>query len=172
MSGSGGSSFPVQTTTSKFSKSDATKNEKSNVKIGSKILNDTLEISNKANIITNRVKDDFLLDESISKNYVTKIFNMAKKVINKSNLKTFFTKEYRITCEKEIFNENKEILIPDRIMFDKNQTATIMDYKTGEPRKSDLNQVEKYKLTLQKMGIDVDKALLVYVGSSIEVISV
>ena len=172
MSGSGGSSFPVQTTTSKFSKSDATKNEKSNVKIGSKILNDTLEISNKANIITNRVKDDFLLDESISKNYVTKIFNMAKKVINKSNLKTFFTKEYKIACEKEIFNENKEILIPDRIMFDKNQTATIMDYKTGEPRKSDLNQVEKYKLTLQKMGIDVDKALLVYVGSSIEVISV
>ena len=59
MSGSGGSSFPVQTTTSKFSKSDATKNEKSNVKIGSKILNDTLEISNNADIINNRVKNNF-----------------------------------------------------------------------------------------------------------------
>ena len=57
-------------------------------------------------------------------------------------------------------------------MFDKNQKATIIDYKTGEPRKSDLRQVEKYKLTLQKMGINVEKALLVYVGSSIEVISV
>ncbi len=120
----------------------------------------------------NRVKNDFLLDESISKNHVMKIFNMAKKVINKSDLKTFFTKDYEITCEKEIFNENKEILIPDRIMFYKNQKAIIMDYKTGEPRKSDLRQVEKYKLTLQKMGINVEKALLVYVGSSIEVISV
>ena len=101
-----------------------------------------------------------------------KIFNMAKKVINKRDLKNFFTRDYEIICEKEIFNENKEILIPDRIMFDNNQKATIIDYKTGEPRKSDLMQVGKYKFTLQKMGINVNKALLIYVGSSIEVISV
>mgnify|MGYP007000306082 CR=1 len=49
----------------------------------------------------NRVKNDFFLDESISKNHVMKIFNMAKKVINKSDLKPFFTKNYEITCEKE-----------------------------------------------------------------------
>ena len=118
-----------------------------------------------------RVKYDFSLDENINKNQVNKIFNMAKKVIDNSDLTKFFTKDYEIICEKEIFNENQEILIPDRIMLDKNQKATIIDYKTGEPRKSDLMQIREYKIALKKMNINVEKALLVYVGSSIEVIN-
>ena len=56
-------------------------------------------------------------------------------------------------------------------MLDKNQKATIIDYKTGEPRKSDLTQIREYKIALKKMNINVEKALLVYVGSSIEVIN-
>ena len=118
----------------------------------------------------NKVKIDFLMDEICDRDQVLKIIKMAKKVLNNKHLKRYFSNEYEVICEKEIFTPDNKILIPDRIVLGEGKKATLIDYKTGAPRKSDNDQVTLYASSLGNMGFDVEKILLVYVGSSIKIV--
>ena len=118
----------------------------------------------------NKVKIDFLMDEKCDRDQVLKIIKMAKKVLNNKHLKRYFSKEYEVICEKEIFTPDNKILIPDRIVLGEGKKATLIDYKTGAPRKSDNDQVTLYASSLGNMGFDVEKVLLVYVGSSVKIV--
>ena len=59
----------------------------------------------------------------------------------------YFTKKYRVMCEKEIITPSGEIVIPDRILISEKKTCIIIEYKTGEKRKEHALQVGKYKNT-------------------------
>ena len=75
-------------------------------------------------------------------------------------------------CEKEIYSQKKEIIVPDRIVVSKEKTHTIIDYKTGEKRASDATQIKKYEDALKKMGLETGKSILVYLRPLIEVVEV
>ena len=49
--------------------------------------------------------------------------------------------------------------------------VSILDYKTGNPKISDENQVKHYVSCLEKNSFKVREALLVYIGEKLSVIN-
>ena len=101
---------------------------------------------------------------TINKETKNQILSISKKIITSPSIKKHFSSELRVLCEKEIFSNDGGIFKPDRIVFDKNQVATIIDYKTGQKSRKDVLQIENYKKLLQKMGFKVRETVLVYVN--------
>jgi len=97
---------------------------------------------------------------------------LVKRTIESTSISSYFTKEFEVICEKEIFTKNKEIIVPDRVVVSPTNQHIIMEYKTGEKRDKDIFQIKKYANTLSNMGLNVKNSMLVYVGDSIEVIDV
>jgi CRISPR/Cas system-associated exonuclease Cas4 (RecB family) len=114
----------------------------------------------------------FLETENYKKNVLKEVIVLVKRTIENIAISSYFTKEFEVICEKEIFTKNKEIIVPDRVVISTNNKYTIMEYKTGEKRDKDIIQIKKYANTLTNMGLNVENNILVYVGDSIEVIEV
>jgi len=107
---------------------------------------------------------------ALNKKSLDEIIDLAKSILSNKTLNQYFTKKYRVMCEKEIITPSGEILIPDRVLISEKKTCIIIEYKTGEKRKEHALQVGKYKNTLVDMGLNVEKSFLVYVYPIIEVI--
>jgi len=114
----------------------------------------------------------FVKNNNINRKEQQEIIELAKKVVAHKNLEEYFSKKYDVICEKEIINEKKEIIVPDRIVISKKQKHTIIDYKTGEKRPSDVAQIKKYEDALKNMGLKTGRPILVYVRPLIEVVEV
>ena len=112
----------------------------------------------------------FLKTKNVKKSVLTEIIELAQKTVKNQKLAGYFTKKYKAICEKEIFTKEKEVVIPDRIVVSDIENYTIIEYKTGEKRKEHLLQLSKYAKTLRDMGLNVEKSILVYVTTSIEVV--
>tara|TARA_B100000767_G_scaffold76495_1_gene73100 strand:+ start:21074 stop:24160 length:3087 start_codon:yes stop_codon:yes gene_type:complete len=112
----------------------------------------------------------FLEMENNKKLVLKEIIILVKRTIEKTALSSYFTKEFEVICEKEIFTKNKEVMVPDRIVVSPSNKHTIIEYKTGEKREEHMLQIKKYANTLSDMGLNVENSILVYVGHSIEVI--
>ena len=108
--------------------------------------------------------------KNVSMEVLDKIIFLANKTINHKILFEYFTKKYSVICEKEIFTNKKEIIVPDRIAVSQNLIYTIIEFKTGKKRKEDILQIKKYSNTLLDMGLNVEKSILVYILPSLEVI--
>ncbi len=63
--------------------------------------------------------------------------------------------------EREIIVSESERIRPDRVIVSQNSTRVI-DYKTGLPRKRDVNQIQEYAQALMDMGHEKCKAYLIY----------
>jgi len=107
---------------------------------------------------------------ALNKKSLNEIIDLAKSILSNKTLSQYFTKKYRVMCEKEIITPSGEILIPDRILISEKKTCIIIEYKTGKKRKEHALQVGKYKNTLVDMGLNVEKSFLVYVYPFLEVI--
>ena len=113
----------------------------------------------------NREKTNLDLNQAINKEIKNQILSISKKIVTSPSIKKYFSPEFRVLCEKEIFSSDGQIFKPDRIVFDKNQYATIIDYKTGQKSRKDVLQIEKYKKLLKKMGYKVRETVLVYINN-------
>ena len=112
----------------------------------------------------------FFERENHKKLALKEIISLAKRTIDDPFLSRYFTKEFEVICEKEIFTKNKEILVPDRVVVSLNEQHTIIEYKTGEKRDEHVLQIKRYADMLMDMGLNVEKRILVYVGDFIEVV--
>lgn len=63
----------------------------------------------------------------------------------------WFAEDNTIKNEITILSEEGKTLRPDRVIINKN-TATIIDYKFGEPETQHITQMKSYKNIIQKMG--------------------
>ncbi len=95
-----------------------------------------------------------------------------QKMIKHPKLEKYFRRGNRVFTEREILNEQKEILIPDRINFLDTNRVVIIDYKTGTPEQKHRLQIENYAAVLQKMNYIVDKKILIYINKDISIIEV
>lgn len=75
-------------------------------------------------------------------------------------LDIFFNKSNTVFAEKEIYFDGNFIR-PDRVAVN-GDTAYIIDYKTGEPDKAHLLQVNKYANALIQMGYKVESKYILY----------
>lgn len=90
--------------------------------------------------------------------------DFIKTVLENPLLKPYFGKDYHIKSETVIRDGEGKTHIPDRVAI-KDDTAVVIDYKTGAPHKSHAEQVHQYMSLLQQMGLNCKQGFLVYIGS-------
>ena len=117
----------------------------------------------------NDVIAHYLTTGLIQNDNVKQIEKMVSNVINHSQLKPYFTQNITVYNEREILTDDKEIIIPDRLVIDENNDAIIIDYKTGKSDKKYHFQLEKYAETINQLGFFVKKKILVYISDKIEI---
>lgn len=79
----------------------------------------------------------------------------------------FFRPGIKIKNEKTIISQNGVILRPDRMVFDEKKVS-ILDYKTGHQKSSDLAQIDSYGEVLVAMGYTVEHKVLIYIQDQIK----
>ncbi len=102
----------------------------------------------------------------------SEIEKSIKQIVNHNQLKEYFSEEISVFNEREIVTIDGQLIIPDRLVFNKENEAIIIDYKTGKPSKSYYQQLLKYEQVLKSMNFKVDKKLLIYINEEIDVVEV
>ena len=97
------------------------------------------------------------------------IRNLILNIVCHPSLKAYFEPGLLIINEREILTESGQVVIPDRLVIEK-QKVTVIDYKTGKPSKNHQLQINNYALVLQKMSFQVLEKILVYIDEEITVI--
>ncbi|MCF6297041.1 MAG: UvrD-helicase domain-containing protein [Flavobacteriaceae bacterium] len=108
----------------------------------------------------------------IEKKEQNEIENLISEIVNHKELKPYFQLNKTIFNEREIITHDKQILIPDRLVFDDENNVTIIDYKTGNPEEKHHQQIENYANTLLKMNFQVLEKILVYIDTKINIVKV
>ena len=103
----------------------------------------------------------------IKKNKQEYIEELIYKIVNHKELITYYKAGKIIFTEREIITNDKQILIPDRLVFDKDNNVTIIDYKTGKPENKHHQQIESYGEVLKNMNFTVLEKILVYIDDEI-----
>ncbi|MFZ2283705.1 MAG: UvrD-helicase domain-containing protein [Lutibacter sp.] len=91
---------------------------------------------------------------------------ILKQVISHPELSGYFDQNNLVFTEREILTLDKQILIPDRLIFNENK-VTVIDYKTGKPDEKHRHQINTYALALENLNYCVEKKLLVYITDEI-----
>ncbi len=86
----------------------------------------------------------------------------AKLLFENELLTPLFTSHETILIEKDIITPNG-VVRPDRMNLHADNSITLLDYKTGEPRESHKIQMKGYTEAVQAMGYSIRNAYLVYV---------
>ena len=96
-----------------------------------------------------------------------KIKKLLFEVVNHPKLKSYFSEDVIIYNEREIVSKENHIIIPDRLVFNSENEAIIIDYKTGKPSKDYQQQLISYEDVLKSMQLKVIKKILIYINEEI-----
>jgi len=92
------------------------------------------------------------------------------KIVNHEELISFFDADAKVFNEQDIIKKATKTIKPDRVVI-KDNLAYLLDYKTGEKHNKHKAQLEEYELALQQMKYTVAKKALIYIGDSIEIVT-
>jgi hypothetical protein len=118
-----------------------------------------------------RIVVQFIAKGLVQKSDASEIEKLLSDLVSHIKLKPHFEADKIIFTEREIITKERQILIPDRLIF-KGQKVAIVDYKTGKPDKKHVLQIENYAHVLKEMNFEVSQKLLVYLDKKIEIIEV
>ena len=124
-----------------------------------------IESKNQIEIVT----DEFFNRGLISNSDKNKLIKMIKSIFNNKKLSHFFEGKENVYNEREIYLSNNSVIKPDRIIFHGKKEVSILDYKTGKPKKSDEIQVMTYVSELKKSSYQVKEAKLLYMGEKLKI---
>ena len=93
-----------------------------------------------------------------------------QNIVNHSELKEYFEPDAKVFNEQNIIKKATKNSKPDRVVI-KDNVAYLLDYKTGEKHNKHKAQLEEYKMALQEMNYTVAKKALIYIGESIEIVT-
>jgi len=124
------------------------------------LLHDTMALikfSEDMEAVLSDLKDQ-LVDEPL---IYSEIKNRVVRIVAHPGLNHLFQASEKIFNERDIITPDR-ILRPDRVNVHQNNTATVVDYKTGIEKESYEFQINSYAMALQDMGYNVKEKLLVY----------
>ncbi|WP_282069648.1 UvrD-helicase domain-containing protein [Olleya namhaensis] len=113
---------------------------------------------------------DYINSGIINKEQALLLIDTINTIINHPELKDYYSTNYTIYNERDIISKSGAIIRPDRLAI-KNNTATIIDYKTGLPDPKYQQQLETYSDILKEMNFTVDKKILIYVNDAIKIVT-
>ena len=93
------------------------------------------------------------------------------EIVNHPDLIAFFTEENVILNEKTIIQKEGNLIKPDRMVLTSTKEIYLLDYKTGSHQAKYTKQLENYQDAIEKMGYQVTKKALVYIGETLEVVN-
>ena len=114
------------------------------------------------------VINEYLFKGVITIDNQQEIITIINKIVLHPLLKNYFNQNNVVYNERKILTSNKNIIIPDRLVFNGNK-VTVIDYKTGKPDDKYIQQVTMYAQVLQDLNFKVDKKLLVYINKEITI---
>jgi CRISPR/Cas system-associated exonuclease Cas4 (RecB family) len=91
-------------------------------------------------------------------------------IVHHKELISFFDVDAKVFNEQNIIKKATKNSKPDRVVIKANE-AYLLDYKTGEKHNKHKAQLEEYELALQEMNYTVAKKALIYIGESIEIVT-
>ncbi|PKV48639.1 ATP-dependent exoDNAse (exonuclease V) beta subunit [Aquimarina sp. MAR_2010_214] len=94
------------------------------------------------------------------------LYDEIKGIVDHPELSQYFSLENTVHNERDIIS-NGRLFRPDRIVIDKNNLTTIMDYKTGIHNTSHTMQIQGYASLLEKIGHIVKDKILIYFNDDI-----
>lgn len=100
----------------------------------------------------------FILHEDVKD-----IRHLLVTLIKESEAKKYFTHGLKIKNEEDILLQDGSVLRPDRLIFEK-EHISIIDYKTGKPKKEHRQQLLNYQAHIETMGYKVKEAVLIYIN--------
>ena len=118
------------------------------------------------------VIEEEIKPEKASQAELIELKQTLNQIVDHPELKQFFDGTDKVLCEQEILIPQGLTLRPDRINISNEGKATILDYKTGQPKIEDKKQLETYVDALNQLGFQKVKSKLVYIDREIEVITI
>ncbi len=94
------------------------------------------------------------------------LYNEIKSIVNHPELSQYFSLGNVVYNERDIIS-NGRLFRPDRIVVDKNNRTTIIDYKTGVHNTSHTKQIQGYASLLEKIGHRIKGKILIYFNDNI-----
>jgi ATP-dependent exoDNAse (exonuclease V) beta subunit len=106
----------------------------------------------------------------ISKKDKIRLAEMLNKLWADDKINNWFTDNWEIKTEVPVLPEKGHLRRMDRVMI-RDNNAIVVDYKTGEKRSADINQVKNYMNILSRMGYENIEGYVLYLnnGELIEV---
>ena len=114
-----------------------------------------------------KVVNQYVQQGVIDQEKAISITESIHKIVHHPKLEAYYSDEVTVFNEREISTVDHQTIIPDRLVFNKNNEVTIIDYKTGIPLKKHHQQVLKYEQVLKSMNFKVLKKLLIYIDETI-----
>lgn len=92
------------------------------------------------------------------------------KIVSHPLIEHLYDGSGEVFCEKEILIPKGETIRPDRVnLFYEQGKASIIDYKTGTPKKEDKIQIMNYAKAIESMEFDTIEKYLIYIDKDIMV---
>ena len=131
------------------------------------ILSKIISFKDVENVLNRYFKEGYVSE--IEKETIKKTIN---SIVFHPTLHEYFSEDVIVFNEREIIDSEKQIIIPDRLVFKNNNELVIIDYKTGNQLFEHQQQLSKYENVLKTMNFKVYEKLLIYIGYTIEVVKV
>ncbi len=96
---------------------------------------------------------------------IQSIKELMSNIVYHPILNPFFKSSEKVFNERKIITAQGEVYIPDRLNINKDNSVTIIDYKTGAFKNSHKSQITKYAIALTEMGYLVIEKILIYCSS-------
>ncbi|MBL7866729.1 MAG: UvrD-helicase domain-containing protein [Flavobacterium lindanitolerans] len=92
-------------------------------------------------------------------------------ILGHPELMDYFAEGNNVMNEQTIIRKEGTPIKPDRMVMAQDNKVYLLDYKTGSHNKKYLQQLEAYEQAIEKMGYQVAKKALVYIGEEVNVVN-